>query len=37
VPIALVTNYLTPYRVPLFARLAARHDTEVLCFGAGDR
>ncbi|HWF36086.1 MAG TPA: glycosyltransferase family 4 protein [Solirubrobacteraceae bacterium] len=36
-PIALVTNYLTPYRVPLFARLAERHDTEVLCFGAGDR
>jgi glycosyltransferase involved in cell wall biosynthesis len=36
-PIALVTNYLTPYRTALFARLAERHDTEVLCFGAGDR
>jgi glycosyltransferase involved in cell wall biosynthesis len=36
-PIALVTNYLTPYRMPLFARLAERYDTEVLCFGAGDR
>jgi glycosyltransferase involved in cell wall biosynthesis len=36
-PIALVTNYLTPYRTALFARLAARHGTEVLCFGAGDR
>jgi len=36
-PIALVTNYLTPYRMPLFARLAERHGTEVLCFGAGER
>ncbi|MDQ6776617.1 MAG: glycosyltransferase family 4 protein [Actinomycetota bacterium] len=36
-PIALVTNYLTPYRTALFARLAERHGTEVLCFGAGDR
>jgi glycosyltransferase involved in cell wall biosynthesis len=36
-PIALVTNYLTPYRVPLYTRLAERHDIEVLCFGAGDR
>jgi glycosyltransferase involved in cell wall biosynthesis len=36
-PIALVTNYLTPYRTALYALLAERHDTEVLCFGAGDR
>jgi glycosyltransferase involved in cell wall biosynthesis len=36
-PIALVTNYLTPYRIPLFTRLAERHGTEVLCFGAGER
>jgi glycosyltransferase involved in cell wall biosynthesis len=36
-PIALVTNYLTPYRMPLYARLAERFGTEVLCFGAGER
>jgi glycosyltransferase involved in cell wall biosynthesis len=36
-PIALLTNYLTPYRTPLFTLLAERHGTEVLCFGAGDR
>ncbi|HEY2159682.1 MAG TPA: glycosyltransferase family 4 protein [Solirubrobacteraceae bacterium] len=36
-PIALVTNYLTPYRIPLYARLAERHDVEILCFGAGER
>ena len=36
-PVALVTNYLTPYRIPLYARLAERHGTEILCFGAGDR
>jgi glycosyltransferase involved in cell wall biosynthesis len=35
--IALVTNYLTPYRMPLYALLARRHDTEVLCFGGGER
>lgn len=33
--IALVTNVLTPYRVPLYALLAERYDVEVLCFGAG--
>ena len=33
--IALVTNVLAPYRVPLYARLAERYDIEVLCFGAG--
>jgi glycosyltransferase involved in cell wall biosynthesis len=36
-PIALVTNYLTPYRLPLYERLAERLGTEVLGFGAGDR
>lgn len=33
--IALVTNVLTPYRVPLYALLAERYGIEVLCFGAG--
>ena len=36
-PIALLTTYLAPYRVPLFERLAQRHDLEVLCFGGGER
>jgi glycosyltransferase involved in cell wall biosynthesis len=36
-PVALVTNYLTPYRMPLYERLAASHDLEVLCFGGGGR
>jgi glycosyltransferase involved in cell wall biosynthesis len=36
-PIALLTTYLAPYRVPLFERLAERHDLEVLCFGGGER
>jgi len=31
--IALITNYLADYRLPLYERLAARHDLEVLCFG----
>jgi glycosyltransferase involved in cell wall biosynthesis len=35
VAIALVTNVLAPYRVPLYALLAERHGVEVLCFGAG--
>lgn len=35
--IALVTNFLTSYRVPLYERLAQRHGIEVLCFGGGDR
>jgi glycosyltransferase involved in cell wall biosynthesis len=35
--IALLTPYLTPYRVPLFERLAERHGVEVLCFGGGER
>lgn len=33
--IALVTNVLTPYRVPLYELLAERYGVEVLCFGAG--
>jgi glycosyltransferase involved in cell wall biosynthesis len=36
-PTALITTYLAPYRVPLFERLAERHDVEVLCFGGGER
>jgi glycosyltransferase involved in cell wall biosynthesis len=35
VAIALVTNVLAPYRVPLYSLLAERYDVEVLCFGAG--
>jgi glycosyltransferase involved in cell wall biosynthesis len=31
--IALITNYLADYRLPLYERLAERHDLEVLCFG----
>jgi len=34
VAIALVTNVLAPYRVPLYALLAERYGVEVLCFGA---
>jgi glycosyltransferase involved in cell wall biosynthesis len=37
VPIALLTNYLAPYRVPLYERLAERLGVEVLCFGGGER
>jgi glycosyltransferase involved in cell wall biosynthesis len=36
-PIALVTNYLTAYRLPLYERLATAYDLEVLCFGGGER
>ncbi len=35
--IALLTTYLTDYRMPLYERLAQRHDLEVLCYGGGDR
>jgi glycosyltransferase involved in cell wall biosynthesis len=35
--IALVTNYLTGYRVPLYERLANRYGVEVLCYGGGER
>ena len=34
---ALITNYLTPYRMPLYQRLAERHGVEVLCYGGGER
>jgi glycosyltransferase involved in cell wall biosynthesis len=37
VAIALVTTYLTDYRMPLFARLAERHRVEVFCSGGGER
>ena len=30
---ALITNYLTGYRMPLYERLAARIGLEVLCYG----
>jgi glycosyltransferase involved in cell wall biosynthesis len=36
-PIALLTNYLAGYRMPLYERLAARHQLEVLCYAGGDR
>lgn len=36
-PIALLTTYLSDYRVPLFTRLAERHGVEVLCYGGGAR
>jgi glycosyltransferase involved in cell wall biosynthesis len=32
-PIALVTNYLPPYRLPLYELLAERYGIEVYCFG----
>lgn len=35
--IALLTNYLTGYRVPLYERLAERDGVEVLCYGGGER
>jgi glycosyltransferase involved in cell wall biosynthesis len=31
--VALVTNYLPPYRVPLYRLLAERFDVNVFCFG----
>jgi glycosyltransferase involved in cell wall biosynthesis len=34
---ALLTTYLTAYRMPLFELLAQRHQVEVLCFGGGER
>jgi glycosyltransferase involved in cell wall biosynthesis len=37
VAIALLTNYLTGYRMPLYERLAERRGVEVLCFGGGER
>ncbi|MGA2013744.1 MAG: glycosyltransferase family 4 protein [Solirubrobacteraceae bacterium] len=35
--IALLTTYLSDYRVPLYRLLAERHGVEVLCYGGGDR
>lgn len=35
--VALLTNYLAPYRVPLYERLHRQHDVEVLCFAGGGR
>jgi glycosyltransferase involved in cell wall biosynthesis len=35
--IALVTTYLSDYRLPLYRRLAASHGLEVLCYGRGGR
>jgi glycosyltransferase involved in cell wall biosynthesis len=37
VPIALVTTFLSDYRLPLYRLLAERHGLEVLCYGRGDR
>ncbi len=34
---ALLTTYLSPYRVPLYERLAHRHEIEVLCYGGAER
>jgi glycosyltransferase involved in cell wall biosynthesis len=31
--VALVTNYIPPYRLPLYRLLAERHGVEVFCFG----
>ena len=36
-PVALLTNYLTPYRMPLYERLAATQGVEILCSGGGQR
>jgi glycosyltransferase involved in cell wall biosynthesis len=37
VAIAILTTYLSDYRVPLYRLLASRHDIEVLCYGRGER
>jgi glycosyltransferase involved in cell wall biosynthesis len=37
VAIALLTNYLTGYRIPLYERLAREHGIEVLCYAGGER
>jgi glycosyltransferase involved in cell wall biosynthesis len=37
VAIAILTTYLSDYRLPLYRRLAQRHDAEVLCYGGGER
>lgn len=35
--LALLTTFLTPYRMPLYERLATEHGLEVLCAGGGER
>lgn len=35
--IAVLTTYLSDYRLPLYRLLAQRHDVEVLCYGGGER
>jgi glycosyltransferase involved in cell wall biosynthesis len=35
--VALLTTYLSDYRLPLFRRLAQRAEIEVLCWGGGER
>ncbi len=35
--VALLTTYLSPYRLPLYTRLAEDYGVEVLCFGGGER
>jgi glycosyltransferase involved in cell wall biosynthesis len=37
VSVALLTTYLSPYRVLLYTRLAERYGVEVLCFAGGER
>jgi glycosyltransferase involved in cell wall biosynthesis len=37
VAIALLTTYLSDYRLPLYRLLARRHPIEVLCYGGGER
>jgi glycosyltransferase involved in cell wall biosynthesis len=37
VSIALVTTFLSDYRLPLYRLLAERHGLEVLCYGRGAR
>ncbi len=35
--IALVTTFLSDYRLPLYRLLAQRHGVELLCYGRGER
>jgi glycosyltransferase involved in cell wall biosynthesis len=37
VPVAILTTYLSDYRLPLYRLLARRGDVEVLCYGGGER
>ena len=36
-PVALVTTFLSDYRLPLYRLLAQRYGVEVLCYGRGER